>query len=222
MEITKMKKNMYAIIDTETAGGLYNPLVYDVSVIIFDKKNNEYFRKNWLISEVWQNETLMNSAYYAWKMPLYKNFETVTVNMFQFICEFVNILNEYNVTHLLAYNLNFDIKALNNTSKKYNQCEFIGENLQNLDVWSMACELICNTDKYKNFCEINDYKSEKGNYKTSAEIVYRYMTNNHDFDESHTSMKDCEIEKEIFFKCLKQKKAYKTGIVYNPWRKIQK
>lgn len=217
-----MKKNIYAIIDTETANGLYNPLVYDVSVVIFDKKNKEYFRKNWLISEVWKNESLMNSAYYAWKMPLYDNFETKTVNMFQFICEFVNIISEYNVTHLLAYNLNFDIKALNNTSKKYNQCEFIGENLENLDVWSMACELICNTNKYKNFCEENNYKSEKGNYKTSAEIVYRYMTNNHDFDESHTSMKDCEIEKEIFFKCLKQKKGYKKGIVHNPWRKIQK
>ena len=218
----KNMKNIYAIIDTETANGLYNPLVYDVSVIIFDKQNKEYFRKNWLISEVWQNETLMNSAYYAWKMPLYENFETETVNMFQFICEFVNIISEYNVTHLLAYNLNFDIKALNNTSKKYNQCEFIGENLENLDVWSMACELICNTNKYKKFCEENNYKSEKGNYKTSAEIVYRYMTNNYDFDESHTSMKDCEIEKEIFFKCLKQKKGYKKGIVYNPWRKIQK
>lgn len=217
-----MKKNIYAIIDTETANGLFCPLVYDVSVIIFDKKNNEYFRKNWLISEVWENAELMNSAYYAWKMPLYNEFETSLVNMFQFICEFVNVITEYNVTHLLAYNLPFDIKALNNTSKKYNQCEFLGENLQNLDVWSMSCELICNTNKYKNFCEENNYKSEKGNYKTSAEIVYRYITGIKDFDESHTSMKDCEIEKEIFFKCLKQKKAYKTGLVHNPWRKIQK
>lgn len=217
-----MKKNIYAIIDTETANGLFCPLVYDVSVIIFDKKNNEYFRKNWLISEVWENTELMNSAYYAWKMPLYNEFETSLVNMFQFICEFVNVITEYNVTHLLAYNLPFDIKALNNTSKKYNQCEFLGENLQNLDVWSMSCELICNTNKYKNFCEENNYKSEKGNYKTSAEIVYRYITGIKDFDESHTSMKDCEIEKEIFFKCLKQKKPYKTGLVHNPWRKIQK
>ena len=92
-----MKKNVYAIIDTETANGLYSPLVYDVSVIIFDKQDNEYFRKNWLISEVWQNSNLMSSAYYAWKMPLYDNFETYTVNMFQFICEFVEIINKYNV-----------------------------------------------------------------------------------------------------------------------------
>lgn len=215
-------KNIYAIIDTETANGLYSPLVYDVSVIIFDKKNNEYFRKNWLISEVWQNPELMNSAYYAWKMPLYENFETTKVNMFSFICEFVNLMNEYKVTHILAYNLNFDIKALNNTSMKYIQGEFIPETLQKLDVWSMACEIICNTKKYKNFCEEKNYKSDKGNYKTSAEVVYRYMTNNDNFDESHTSMKDCEIEKEIFFKCLKQKKAYKKGIVHNPWMKVNK
>ena len=217
-----MKKNVYAIIDTETANSIFSPLVYDVSVIIFDKQDNEYFRKNWLISEVWQNSELMKSAYYAWKMPLYENFETETVNMFQFICEFIELIGEYNVTHLIAYNLPFDIRALNNTSKKYNQCEFIGENLENLDVWSMACELICNTNKYKDFCEKNNYKSEKGNYKTSAEIVYRYITNNQDFDESHTSLKDCEIEKEIFMKCLKQKKAYKKGIVHNPWRQVNK
>jgi len=217
-----MKKNVYAIIDTETANSIFSPLVYDVSVIIFDKQNNEYFRKNWLISEVWNNSELMNSAYYAWKMPLYENFETTKINMFSFICEFIELIGEYNVTHLIAYNLPFDIRALNNTSKKYNQCEFIGENLENLDIWSMACELICNTNRYKNFCEQNNYKSEKGNYKTSAEIVYRYITNNQEFDESHTSMKDCEIEKDIFFKCLKQKKPYKKGIVHNPWRKIQK
>lgn len=217
-----MKKNVYAIIDTETANGLYSPLVYDVSVIIFDKQNNEYFRKNWLISEVWDNEELMKSAYYAWKMPLYKDFDVTKVNMFSFICEFVNLITEYNVTHLLAYNLPFDIRALNKTSMKYIQGEFIGENLENLDVWSIACELICDTDKYRKFCEDNNYKSEKGNYKTSAETVYRYITGMNDFDESHTSLKDCEIEKEIFMKCLKQKKSFKKGIVYNPWMKVNR
>ena len=217
-----MKKNVYAIIDTETANSIFSPLVYDVSVIIFDKKNNEYFRKNWLISEVWQNETLMNSAYYAWKMPLYENFETTKINMFGFICEFIELIEEYNVTHLIAYNLPFDIRALNNTSMKYIQGEFIGENIEKLDVWSVACELLCNTEKYKKFCKENGYISEKGNYKTSAEIVYRYITNNKNFDESHTSLKDCEIEKEIFMKCLKQKKGFKKGIVHNPWMKIQK
>ena len=48
-----MKKNVYAIIDTETANGLKNPLCYDVAVIIFNKKGTELFRKNWLVSNVW-------------------------------------------------------------------------------------------------------------------------------------------------------------------------
>lgn len=217
-----MKKNMYAIIDTETANGINNPLVYDVSVIIFDKTGNEYFRKNWLINEVWYNDELMASAYYAWKKPLYEFFDTFNTNMFNFICEFNDIMNEYHVTHILAYNLPFDIRALNNTSMKYIQGNMINENLIKLDIMVMACELIANTDKYYRFCIENGFVSEKGNIQVKAETIYRYITNTLTFDESHTSMKDCEIEKEIFMKCLKQKKHYSIGIKHNIWRMIQK
>lgn len=217
-----MKKNMYAIIDTETANGINNPLVYDASVIIFDKKGNEYFRKNWIINEVWNNTELMNSAYYSWKMPLYKNFDVFYTNMFNFVEEFTNVLTEYNVTHLLAYNLPFDIRALNTTGLKYIQGYFINEDIIKLDIMVMTCELIANTKKYRNFCSKNGYITEKGNYQVKAETVYRYLTNDTNFDESHTSMKDCEIEKMIFMKCIKQKKHYSTGLKYNVWKTIQK
>ena len=216
-----MKKNIYAIIDTETANGLYKPLVYDVSIIIFDRMGNEYFRKNWLISEVWDNKSLMNTAYYAWKMPLYKDFDVTLLDMFSFIEEFCGICSNYNVTHILAYNLPFDIRALHTTSKKYNQSEFIDENIIRQDVWGMACELLLNCKKYKDFCKENGFISEKGNYKTSAECAYRFITDNKEFEESHTSLSDCEIEKEIFMACLRKHKKYTVGIIYNPWRLIQ-
>ena len=78
-----------------------------------------------------------------------------------------------------------------------------------------------NCKKYKNFCKENGFISEKGNYKTSAECAYRFITDNKEFEESHTSLSDCEIEKEIFMTCLRKHKKYTVGIIYNPWRLIQ-
>ena len=90
-----MKKNVYAIIDTETANGLKNPLCYDIAVIIFDKKGTELFRKNWLVSNVWNNERMFKTAYYAWKRPLYDNIEKEIVNTYTFICEMNDIFIFY-------------------------------------------------------------------------------------------------------------------------------
>ena len=39
-----------------------------------------------------------------------------------------------------------------------------------------------------------------------AEVIYRYITGNNTFIESHTGLEDCMIEKEIFAKCCRQHK----------------
>jgi hypothetical protein len=40
----------------------------------------------------------------------------------------------------------------------------------------------------------------------TAEILYRYITDNLEFTESHTGLEDTLIEKEIFAYCVRQKK----------------
>ena len=217
-----MKKNVYAIIDTETANGLKNPLCYDIAVIIFDKKGTELFRKNWLVSNVWNNERMFKTAYYAWKRPLYDNIEKEIVNTYTFISEMNDIMNNYQVNFLLAYNLKFDLNSINKTVERFTyNSKFNTENVEYIDVWNVAIDIIMNNNSYKSFCRENGFVSDAGNYKTSAEICYRFLTNIIDFDESHTAMDDCEIEKEIFMTCVKRKKKIEKGIVNNPWRKIQ-
>ena len=217
-----MKKNVYAIIDTETANGLKNPLCYDVAVIVFDKKGIELFRKNWLVSNVWNNERMFKTAYYAWKRPLYDNIEKEIVNTYTFISEMNDIMNNYQVNFLLAYNLKFDLNSINKTVERFTyNSKFNTENVEYIDVWNVAIDIIMNNNSYKSFCRENGFISDAGNYKTSAEICYRFLTNVIDFDESHTAMDDCEIEKEIFMTCVKRKKKIEKGIVNNPWRKIQ-
>ena len=217
-----MKKNVYAIIDTETANGLKNPLCYDVAVIVFDKKGIELFRKNWLVSNVWNNERMFKTAYYAWKRPLYDTIEKEIVNTYTFICELNEIIENYQVNFLLAYNLKFDLNSINKTVERFTyNSKFNTENVEYIDVWNVAIDIIMNNNSYKSFCRENGFISECGNYKTSADICYRFLTNVIDFDESHTAMDDCEIEKEIFMTCVKRKKKIEKGIVHNPWRKIQ-
>ena len=217
-----MKKNVYAIIDTETANGLKNPLCYDVAVIVFDKKGIELFRKNWLVSNVWNNERMFKTAYYAWKRPLYDNIEKEIVNTYTFICELNEIIDNYQVNFLLAYNLKFDLNSINKTVERFTyNSKFNTDNVEYIDVWNVAIDIIMNNNSYKSFCHENGFISDAGNYKTSAEICYRFLTNIIDFDESHTAMDDCEIEKEIFMTCIKRKKKIEKGIVNNPWRKIQ-
>ena len=217
-----MKKNVYAIIDTETANGLKNPLCYDVAVIVFDKKGIELFRKNWLVSNVWNNERMFKTAYYAWKRPLYDNIEKEIVNTYTFISEMNEIIDNYQVNFLLAYNLKFDLNSINKTVERFTyNSKFNTENVEYIDVWNVAIDIIMNNNSYKSFCRENGFVSDAGNYKTSAEICYRFLTNIIDFDESHTAMDDCEIEKEIFMTCVKRKKKIEKGIVNNPWRKIQ-
>lgn len=217
-----MKKNVYAIIDTETANGLKNPLCYDVAVIVFDKKGIELFRKNWLVSNVWNNERMFKTAYYAWKRPLYDNIEKEIVNTYTFICELNSIFEQYEVNYLLAYNLKFDLNSIEKTVSRFTyNSKFNTDNVEFIDVWNVAIDIIMNNNSYKSFCRENGFMSDCGNYKTSAEICYRYMTKEILFDESHTAMNDCEIEKEIFMTCIKRKKKIEKGIVNNPWRKIQ-
>jgi len=217
-----MKKNIYAIIDTETANGLKNPLCYDVAVIVFDKKGNEYFRKNWLVSNVWNNERMFKTAYYAWKRPLYDNIETEITNTYTFISELNTILEQYAVNYLLAYNLKFDLNSINKTVERFTyNSKFNTDNVDYIDVWNVAIDILMNNKNYKTFCRENGFISDAGNYKTSAEVCYRYLTNEIDFDESHTAMDDCEIEMTIFLTCVKRKKKIEIGIRNNPWMKMK-
>lgn len=42
-----------------------------------------------------------------------------------------------------------------------------------------------------------------------AEVIYKYISGNNDFIESHTGLEDVMIEKEIFAKCCRQHKKMK-------------
>ena len=84
-------------------------------------------------------------------------------------------------------------------------------------IWFMACKNLINSDHYKNFCIENNYCNKY--FKTSAEVVYRYFTEN-SFAEEHRALQDAEIESEIFALSVKKSNEIEQGIVAFPFRTL--
>ena len=227
------RKSYYAIVDTETTNGLDNPLVYDLGLVISDKKGNVVFSKQWLIEEIITNKKRMRSAYYAKKLPLYRSLwkknKSMLVKFAQAKAEFNRALEQYNVRYITAYNLQFDIKALKYTNYKldypsvgWGMCRFIENDYEYIDIWSFACETILKTPTYRWYADTYGWYSEKGNMITNAEKAFAFISKNPDYIEDHLALADCFIEKEILVKCLRQHKKYtKNNFVVNPWRLVQ-
>lgn len=219
-----MKKNII-IIDTETTGSFGAPLVYDFGFLVADLHGNVLYQFSTVIGEIYQNKRLMSTAYYAEKIPMYNrdiregkrcfmSFETAK-QIFDIAVE------KWGVREVFAYNVNFDIKALNNTSMTVTGHKFFSDRLVLRDIWSIASVSVMSTMKYFNFAVNNDLVTEKGNLKTSAEACYRFLTNDEEFLESHTALEDCEIEYQILLECKRKKKKLVDNLP-QPWRTVNK
>ena len=87
----------------------------------------------------------------------------------------------------------------------------------------MACTSFLNTPAFINFAKANGFVSEAGNIQTSAEVAYRFLTNQVDFIESHTGLEDVQIECQILLNCLKTGDENMKMNPYSPrWLNIQR
>lgn len=76
------------------------------------------------------------------------------------------------------------------------------------DLWQVACEVLVNGDKYRDFCLKTGALTASAQYfKSSAENVFQYVAKQHDFTEDHTALSDALIEAEILTKALKRGKV---------------
>lgn len=222
--------NYILTVDVETAGGLDNPLVYDIGYVITDRKGFVYESRSFIIDEIFSDRKLMNTAYYAIKVPKYlediSNGLRTVVTFNAMRNDFLGLLEKYNVSTISAYNLNFDKRALSNTMEKLTGSKkFLTsaqKNIKMLCIWSLACEVLYTQKTFRKIAESQGWVSEKGNLKTSAEIGHRYITGLHEFEESHTGLEDVLIEVAIMEKCYRQNKKHKSGILPNPWKIPQK
>ncbi len=221
------RKKYFMVLDVETAGNIGSPLVYDLGFAICDKKGNIYESRSFIISEIFDQTKLMSTAYYACKLPIYyKGLEEGTFTKVSFVearAEFLQLMEKYNVETICAYNLMFDMRALKNTTeslygkgKKFLTSEYKDVDL--LCIWSFACEVLYTQKTFSKVAVAQNWLTEKGNMQTSAEIGWRYISNDYDFIEHHTGFEDVKIECQILAKCISQKKKHESGIISHPWR----
>ena len=70
-----------------------------------------------------------------------------------------------------------------------------------IDILFAFYDTIGQYEKYKKFCVENGYYTAKGNCQLTAEICYRFVSNDTSFIEEHTALADSEIEVEILRAC---------------------
>ena len=223
-------KNYYVILDTETANSVEQPLPYDIGWVICDRNGNIYEERSFVVAEVFYDMSdLMQSAYYAQKLPQYfediKNGNRIVAPMWKIRRALKADMENYNTNKVGAYNMGFDRRALNNliryVSKSWARW-FFPFGTEFFDVWNVACELLMARPSYEKFALENGLVTANGNLQTSAEAAYRYITKDSEFVESHTGLEDCKIEAAIFAKCVSQHKKMNTEIDSHCWRKVQK
>lgn len=216
-------KNIILTLDTETADLSGN--VYDVGYIIHDKNGNELTRFNALVEEIFTQPKIMMGAFYAKKLfshyaPMLDSGE-IKMQSWQFIIDRLRSdIAEYSVSTIAAYNIGFDMRAMNSTHRALtDESKVLESPCKILDIWQFACEVKLNNRNYKRIAESLGWVSPKGNIKTGAEFAYRFCSGDHGFIEDHTALSDCQIEVEILRQCFATKKKIPYG-KYNkaPWR----
>lgn len=214
MKIDK-RKNYYLTIDTETANGLDDPLVYDIGGCIHDKKGNVMETFSFIIYEVFCGmKDLMQSAYYAEKIPMYQ--EQINKGKRK-IVKFItakkhikSLCEKYNVKAIIAHNMRFDYRATAKTQRYLTKSKyrfFLPYGIPLWDTLKMAQDTICKQKTYIQWANKNDYVLKNGRVRATAEILYKYISGDNDFIESHTGLEDVLIEKEIFARCMAQHKT---------------
>jgi len=221
-------KQKFLVLDVEGAGAIESALVYDVGGVVTDSDGTIYEGFSFLVKQIINNREIMNTAYYRNKLPIYDPklaSGTITKKSLYNVREHIKgLLSKYNIKEVFAYNAVYDRRALNNTQKhttseryKY----FLPYGIKVSCIWYLACQVICTQKAYYDFCIANEYITEKGNIRTTAEIVYSYITKSN-FEEEHTGYEDAKIESAILAVCFKKKKKMKRGINPYCWRIAQK
>ena len=224
------RRHVYGIVlDTETANTIQdengldmsNVLFYDLGFQLVDSHGRTYGKKfSFVNSDIFIHEAeLMQSAYYAKKIPQYRadlaSGKRILANTYEIRKVLVDLINKYDCKFVCAHNARFDYNSLNNTQRWATKSRFryfLPYGLEWCDTLKMARSVMGKMPTYQRFCTENGYTTKTGKPRFTAEICYRFITKDNTFVESHTGLEDVEIETEILRYCHRQHKAMKKKL----------
>lgn len=214
------RRAYYLVFDTETANSLEDPMMYDIGGAIVDKTGAVYEAFSFIIYDVFcADRRLFDTAYYAEKRPMYeeqiKSGQRRIVSIYTARSYFTELCKKYNVRAMCAHNARFDYNSTNKTIRYVTKSKsryFLPYGIPLWDTLKMAQDTICKQPTYIRWCERNGYVQKNGKPRATAEILYRYITLDNDFIESHTGLEDVLIEKEILVRCFRQHKKMRKNV----------
>lgn len=217
-------------LDTETCNGimvnekldLNCSLVYDLGWAVVDKYGEVYKEQSFVIFETFVDmKDVMQSAYYAEKIPQYwediKSGKRKLVTFQTARKALLSDMKEFKTNIVFAHNASFDLRALNTTYRYITKSKYRYFFRWGTEIWDtlkMSQDTICKQKSYIEYCKRNGYmtKHKTPRPRATAEILYRYLTGNENFDESHTGLEDVLIEKEILKHCFRQHKKMRKNV----------
>ena len=203
------RNDVIMMLDTETTNDIDCPIVYDVGYQLFTLNEGVLCERSFVNADVFLDKDLMASAYFIDKVPNYWN------DIKEGKCtlrKWHNIKKQiaedcalFNVKYVCAHNAIFDNRALNTTQRYQTTSRFryfLPYGLEWLDTLKMSRQILKNNEDYGEFCYTNDYLTKNGQRRYTAEIIYRWLSGQNDFEESHTGLEDVKIERKIFEFCI--------------------
>ena len=200
------------MLDTETANELETPLCYDLGFSVVDLDNGKAIEKHsYVVADIFCDKDLMASAFFADKIPQYwadikagkrmlRKWSTIRAIVRE-------VMTQYGIDTVVAHNAHFDYSSTA-TTQRYLTCSkwryFFPYGTKFVCTLKMSREVFGKDDDYIAFCEKYNYLTKQNKPRLTAEIVYRYLTNDNEFVESHTGLEDVEIETEILLACLER------------------
>ena len=187
-----------------------NGQVYDLGLMVIDEQGKVYDKISLVNEDVFFGmPQSMQEAYFADKIPQYledmRMGKRKIVNSWQMYKIFAEMCRKYDVDAVVAHNAFFDVKVLNSTMRYQTKSKvrwFLPWGIEIIDTLKLARNFFATDPKYVEWCKENGYmtKHETPRPRLTAEILYRYITGDDNFIESHTGLEDVEIEAEIFLK----------------------
>lgn len=206
-------KEKFIVLDVE-GGSTVRP--YNIGYIIADKHGKIYRKRSYALLEcLWENISSALQLNICVDM-MKKNAQDIladtkvkkrkrkyeTINATEFFNIFAKDIARYKVKVMYAYNVNFDKSSL----KRLLGEQFVELNLECRDI-ILAILPKLKTKRYLEFCKNHNFMTEKGNYQYKAEVVYKFLTGQIDFEEEHTGLADVLIEYEILMAAFRMRKA---------------
>lgn len=199
------------VFDTETTNTIDDPIFFDIGWAVVDFDGNVYETASFVNADVFLDKELMACAYYADKIPQYwqeikagqrKLAKLTTIRKaLQTACK------HHDISIMCAHNARFDYRSTN-TTQRFQTCSkyryFLPYGMELWDTLKMAREAFKNDEAYDTFCWENDYLTKRGRKRYTAEILYRFISGDNEFEEAHTGLEDVMIEKEILVECLRR------------------